>query len=93
MFHTLFSNDEIPIWVLGVFHELVNLFVLLIGLLTNFPLKHGHAVLYAIARSVHFGLKITSSFVLGSMDAERFTKSRAQWNSFIEAVDLEVCAC
>ena len=70
----------------------MDLFLLLIGLLTNSPLKHIHAVLYAISTSVPTGLNITSADFLGSMDDERFTKSRARWNSFIEAADLEVCS-
>ena len=66
--------------------------MLLIGLLTNFSLKYIHAVLYAIARSVPCGLNITSSYFLGKRNKKRFSKSLERWNSFIEAVDLEVCS-
>ena len=69
------------------------LFLLPIALLANFPLRYIHTMLYAIARSVRCGLNITSSFFLENMNDEaRFTKapSLARWNSFIEAVDLEV---
>ena len=37
-------------------------------------------------------LNISSSFFLGNMNKKRFNKSLARWNSFIEAVDLEVCS-
>ena len=68
--------------------------MLLIALLTNYPMKLIHAVLYAIARTVPFGLSITSSHFLGNMNKKMFTKSLARWNSnsFMEAVDLEVCS-
>ena len=66
--------------------------MLLIGLLTNFSLKYIHAVLYAIARSAPCGLNITSSHFLGKMNKKRFSKSLERWNSFIEAIDLEVCS-
>ena len=66
--------------------------MLLIGLLTNFSLKHIHAVLYAIARSVPCRLNITSSYFLGKMNKKRFSKSLERRNSFNEAVDLEVCS-
>ena len=55
-------------------------------------MKYIHSVLYAIARTVPFGLNISTSYFLGNMNKKRFTKSLARWNSFIEAVDLEVCS-
>ena len=64
--------------------------MLLIGLLTNCPLRYIHSILYAIATSVPYGLNITSSYFLGNMNKERFSKSLERWNSSIEAVDLEV---
>ena len=70
------------------------LVLLFIALLTNFPLRYIHSILYVIARSVPTGLNImiTSSFFLGSMNEARFKKSLARWNPFTEAVDLEVCS-
>ena len=42
--------------------------------------------------TVPFELNISSSFFLGNMHKKRFSRSLARWNSFIEAVDLEVCS-
>ena len=60
--------------------------------MTNFSMKCIHSVLYAIARTVPYGLNISSSYFLGNINKKRFKKSLARWNSFIEAVDLEVCS-
>ena len=76
----------------GCWNELVALFLLLIGLLTNFPLRYIHSILYAIATSVTTGLNLPSSFFLARMNEAIFTKSLARWKSFIEAVNLEVCS-
>jgi len=48
-----------------------------------------HAILYRIARTVEYGLNITSADFLDNMDDPRFTKSRSRWDSFAEAVDSE----
>jgi len=57
--------------------------------MTNFSMRYTHSVLYAIARTVPYGLNISSSYFLANMNKKRFKKSLERWNSFIEAVDLE----
>ena len=56
--------------------------------MTNFSMRYTHSVLYAIARTVPFGLNISSSHFLVNMNK----KSLERWNSFIEAFDLQVCS-
>ena len=51
-----------------------------------------HAILYRIARTVEYGLNITSADFLANMDDPNFTKSRSRWELFAEAVDSEVSA-
>ena len=51
-----------------------------------------HGILYHIARTVVYGINITSAHFLANMDDPRFTKSRSRWDSFAEAVDSEVSA-
>ena len=60
--------------------------------MTNFSMKYIHSVLYAIARTVPFGLNISSSYFLGNINKKRFSKSLARWNSFIEVIGLKVCS-
>jgi len=48
-----------------------------------------HAILYRIARTVEYGLNITSADFLANMDDPNFTKSRSRWELFAEAVDSE----
>ena len=60
--------------------------------MTNFSMQYIHSVLYAIARTVPYGLNISSSYFLENVNKKGFKKSLARWNSFIEAVDLEVCS-
>ena len=55
-------------------------------------MQYIHSVLYAIARTVPYGLNISSSYFLENVNKKGFKKSLARWNSFIEAVDLEVCS-
>ena len=74
------------------FNQLLGLFLLLICLVTNIRMDLVHAILYRIARTVAFGLDITSAGFLANMDDPRFTKSRSRWDSFAEAVDSEVSA-
>ena len=51
-----------------------------------------HGILYRIARTVEYGLNITSAHFLANIDDPRFAKSRSRWNSFAQAVDSEVSA-
>ena len=60
--------------------------------MTNFSMRYIHSVLYAIACTVPFGLNISSSHFLVNMNKKRIKKSLERWNSFIEAVDLQVCS-
>lgn len=48
-----------------------------------------HAVLYRIARTVEYGINITSAHFLANMDDPHFNKSRSRWDSFAEAVDRD----
>jgi len=57
--------------------------------MTNFSMRYIHSVLYAIARTIPYGLNISSSYFLENMNKKRFKKSLDRWNSFIEAVDLQ----
>jgi hypothetical protein len=57
---------------------------------TNCRMGLVHAILYRIARTVAFGLDITSAHFLANIDDPRFAKSRSRWNSFAQAVDSEV---
>ena len=74
------------------FNQLIGLFLLLIWLVTNIPMDLVHGILYRIARTVEYGLNITSANFLANMDDPHFTKSRSRWNSFAQAVDSEVSA-
>ena len=76
------------------FNQPLGLFLLLIYLVTNIRMDLVHAILYriAIAKTVKYGLNITSADFLANMDDPHFTKSRSRWNSFAEAVDSEVSA-
>ena len=72
------------------FNQLIGLFLLLICLVTNIPMDLVHGILYRIARTVEYGLNITSAYFLANIDDPRFAKSRSRWNSFAQAVDSEV---
>jgi len=71
------------------FNQLLGLFLLLICLVTNIRMDLVHAILYRIARTVAFGLDISSAHFLANMDDPHFNKSRSRWDSFAEAVDSE----
>jgi len=71
------------------FNQLLGLFLLLICLVTNIRMDLVHAILYRIARTVEYGLNITSAQFLANIDDPRFAKSRSRWNSFAQAVDSE----
>ena len=45
-----------------------------------------HAILYRIARTVEYGLNITSADFMGKTDDPHFTKSHSRWDSFAQAV-------
>jgi len=71
------------------FNQLLGLFLLLSCLVTNIRMDLVHAILYRIARTVEYGLNITSAQFLANIDDPRFAKSRSRWNSFAQAVDSE----
>jgi len=71
------------------FNQLIGLFLLLICFVTNIRMDLVHAILYRIARTVEYGLNITSADFLANMDDPNFTKSRSRWELFAEAVDSE----
>ena len=50
--------------------------MLLIALWTNHPMIYIHPVLYAIARTIPYGLSISSSNFLGNMNKNRSSKSK-----------------
>ena len=74
------------------FNQLLGLFLLLICLVTNFRMDFVHSVLYRIAKTVEYGLNITSANFLANMDGPGFAKSRNRYrlNSFAPASDSEV---
>jgi len=56
---------------------------------TNIRMDLVHEILYRIAKTVEYGLNITSAHFLANIDDPRFAKSRIRWNSFAQAVDSE----
>ena len=85
-----FSCDRSE-YVQGCFNCLIGLFLVDTAIATNIPMKEVHEVLYRIAKSAPFGLDITSSRFLNGMDTDDFQLSRIRMDSFIAAVDAEVC--
>lgn len=73
------------------FNQLIGLFLLLICLVTNIRMDLVHEILYRIAKTVEYGLNITSAHFLANIDDPRFAKSRSRWNSFAQAVGSEYC--
>ena len=76
------------------FNQLIGLFLLLICLVANIRMDLVHGILYRIARTVEFGLNITSAHFLANIDDPRFefANSRRRRNCFAQAVGSEVSA-